>query len=339
MICEREAVMSGMNSEKIMVVEDEWVIADQLCRSLTDLGYTVCGAASTGDEAIRMVEEHRPDLILMDIVLKDKMDGIEAAGRITSQFNIPVLYLTAYTNQEYIERAKQTNPFCYLVKPHNHEELHANIEIALHKHRVDKEIKDYLDRLAKCYKGTIEAVSGAIELRGPYPPGHHQRVAKFTNAIAREMGLSDSSIEGACLAAYLYDVGLVSMPVSIIQDSGQLTGLMLTLYRKYPQYSHNILIAVDFPWPVNDTVLQHRECFDGSGFPRGIKGEDILVEARILAVAHALEDLTSHRTFRNAFPLKQALDEISAHRGSQFDPDVVDACLRLYRERGCKTEG
>jgi HD-GYP domain-containing protein (c-di-GMP phosphodiesterase class II) len=206
--------------------------------------------------------------------------------------------------------------------------------MALHKHRVDKEIKDYLDRLTKCYRGTIEVVSVAIELRGPYPPGHHRQVAEFTHAIAGEMGLSDFSIEGACLAAYVYDIGLVSMPVSIIQDSGQLTGLKLTMYRMYPQYSYDILKAVDFPWPIADIVLQHRECFDGSGFPRGIKEEDIFIEARILAVAHALEDLTSHRAYRNAFPLKQALDEISAHRGSLYDPDVVDACLRLFREKG-----
>jgi HD-GYP domain-containing protein (c-di-GMP phosphodiesterase class II) len=131
----------------------------------------------------------------------------------------------------------------------------------------------------------------------------------------------------------------VSMPVSIIENSGKLTGLMLIMYRKYPQYSYDILEAVDFPWPVADIVLQHRECFDGSGFPKGIKGEDMLIQASILAVAHALEDLTSHRVFREAFPLEQALDEISAHRGSQYDPDVADACLRLFKEKGYKMKG
>jgi putative two-component system response regulator len=331
--------MSSMKSEKIMVVEDEWVVADQLCRCLKDLGYTVCSTASTGDEAIRKVEADRPDLILMDIVLKGKMDGIEAADRINSQFNIPVLYLTAYTNQEYIERAKQTNPFGYLVKPYNQKELYATIEMALHNHRVDKEIKDYLDRLTRCYTGIMKAFSGAIELRGPYAPGHHQRVAYFAHAIAKEMGLPDFSVEGLWLAAHVYDISLVDMPVEILLDAGQLTGHNLTLYRNYPQLSYDILKEVNFLWPIADIALQHRECFDGSGFPRGIKGEDILIEARILAVADVLEDLTSRRVFRNAFPLKQALDEISTHRGSQYDPDVVDAYLRLFNEKGYKTEG
>jgi len=323
-----------MNTQSIMVVEDEWVISEQICKDLKGLGYTVCGTASTGDEAIRKAETENPDLILMDIILKGKMDGIEAAERITSQFDIPVIYLTAYTNHDYIERAKQTKPFGYLVKPFVKKELHINIEMALHKHRIDKNIKSYLERLTKCFKGTIDAVMGAIELRGPYTPGHHQRVAESTRAIANEMGLTDFSVEGLLLAAYVYDISLVNMPTEILQDSGQLTGLKLAMYQTYPQMSYNILKEVDFPWPIADIVLQHRECYDGSGFPKGIKGEDILLRARILAVADAIEDLTSHRAFRNAFPLNEVLEKISADSGSKYDPKVVDVCLKLFREKG-----
>jgi response regulator RpfG family c-di-GMP phosphodiesterase len=325
--------VNGKRCDKIMIVEDEWIVADQLCNNLKELGYMVCATASTGDEAIRNVKENNPDLILMDIVLKNKMDGIEAAEQITSEFNIPVIYLTSYTNHEYIERAKQTKPFGYLVKPFKQGELYANIETALHKHRLEKEIKEYLERLIKCYRGTIENVSGAIELRGPYSPGHHRRVAEFAQAIARKMGLSDFSVEGTCLAAYVYDVGLVCIPLSVIQDSGQLTGLKLNLYRSYPKMSYEILEKIDFPWPVADIVFQHCECYDGSGFPRGIKKNDILIEARVLAVAHALEDLTSHKSSRNAFPLNQALDEIKFYRESKYDPNVVDICVRLFRDK------
>jgi putative two-component system response regulator len=329
-----------MNGEKILVVEDEWAVAKQICSDLKNFGYKVCSTVSTGDGAVRKVAEERPDLILMDIVLKGKMDGIEAAKHIALQSDIPVIYLTAYTKPEYIERAKQTKPFGYLVKPFKEHELYSNIEMALHKHRADKAIKDYLDRLVKCFKGTIDAVSGAIELRGPYAPGHHQRLAKLAQAIAKEMELSDFWMEGLRMAAYVYDIGLVSMPVSIIENSGKLTGLMLIMYRKYPQYSYDILEAVDFPWPVANIVLQHRECFDGSGFPEGINGKDILIEARILAVAVAMEDLTSHRSYRAAFPLNKALEEVSSHSGSnKYDPDVAAACLRLFNQKGYKIEG
>jgi CheY-like chemotaxis protein len=112
-----------IKSVKILVVEDEWVVADQVCRKLKDLGYTVCSTASTGDEAIEKAEAERPDLILMDIVLKGKMDGIEAAERIGSQFDIPIIYLTAYTKPEYIDRAKKTKPFGHLVKPFKEKEF------------------------------------------------------------------------------------------------------------------------------------------------------------------------------------------------------------------------
>jgi len=328
-----------MNSENILVVEDEWIVANQICRNLRNFGYTVCSTASTGDEAIERAEAERPDLILMDIVLNGKMDGIEAADRITSQFDIPVIYLTCYTDQEYIERAKQTKPFGYLVKPYHLKELYANIEMALHKHRIDKEIKDYLDSLIRCHRGTMKAFSEAIELRGPYAPGHHQRVAEFAHAIAKKMELPDPSVEGLWLAAHVYDISFVNIPAEILIDNGQLTGPRLTLYCNYPKMSYDILKEVDFPWPIANIVLQHRECYDGSGFPQGIKGEDILIEARILAVADAIEDLTSGRILRNAVPLKQALNEITAHRGSQYDPAVVDICLRLFNEKGDKTEG
>ena len=330
----------AMNSEKIMVVEDEWIVSERICKSLEDFGYTINSTASTGDEAIRKVEADSPDLILMDIVLKGEMDGIEAANRINSQFNIPMIYMTAYTNQEYIQRAKQTKPFSYLVKPFNQKELHANIEMALHRHLADKEIKDHIDRLRTSYAGTTKAFSEAIELRGRLTPlGHHRHVAFIAHGIAKEMGLPDLTAEGLWLAAHVYDISFVNMPVEIITGAGQLTGDSLTLYREYPQLSYDILAAVDFPWPIADIVLQHRECFDGSGYPRGIMGEDILIEARILAVAIAVEDLTSLRVFRKAFPLKQAFDEINASRGSQYDPTVVAACLRLFNEKGYNAEG
>ena len=325
-----------MNSEKIMVVEDEWIVADQICSNLREFGYTICSTASTGEEAIRKMETERPDLILMDIVLNGEMDGIETADRITLRFDIPIIYLTAYTKPEYIERAKQTKPFGYLVKPFKEYELYSNIEMALYKHRVDKEIKDYLDRLTRYYTGTMKAFSEAIELRGPYAPGHHQRVAEFAHAIAKEVGFPGFSLEGLWLAAHVYDISLVNMPVEILLNAGRLTESSLTLYHNYPQLSYDILKEIDFPWPIAKITLQHRECFDGSGFPQGIRGEDVLIEARILAVADALEDLTSHRAYRKAFPLSEALEEILSHSGSKYDPEVVAACLRLFNKKGYK---
>ena len=111
------------------------------------------------------------------------------------------------------------------------------------------------------------------------------------------------------------------------------------MYQSYPEAAYDTLKKIECIWPLADIILQHRECYDGSGFPRGIKGETSFIEARILAVAHALEDLTTHRSYRNAVPLNEALEEISANSGSQYDPNVVAACLRLFNEKGYTTEG
>jgi hypothetical protein len=188
--------------------------------------------------------------------------------------------------------------------------------------------------LERNLKGAIDVISETIEAKGPYAPGHHRHVAALASAIAREMGLTDFQVQGIELAAVVYDIGLMTIPIEFLQDNERLEGLKLTMYQGHPQAGHDALKKIEFPWPIAETILQHRECYDGSGFPQGIRGEVILIEARILAVAAALEDLTTHKSFRSAFPLSAALDKISSESGSKYDPEVVAACLRLFREKG-----
>ncbi len=150
--------------------------------------------------------------------------------------------------------------------------------------------------------------------------------------------MTDFQVEGIELAACIYDIGTVNIPAEILKEAERLEGIKLTIYQTYPEAAYDTLKKIECIWPIADIVLQHRELYDGSGFPRGIKGEEILIEARILAVTHALEDLTTYRSFRNAFPLGEALEIISSRSGSKYDPVVVDACLKLFREKGFKFE-
>jgi len=150
------------------------------------------------------------------------------------------------------------------------------------------------------------------------------------------MGLTDFQVQGIELASVVYDIGLIDIPIEYLQHANRLDGIKLALYQGYPQTGYDVLKKLEFPWPIADIILKHRECYDGSGFPLRIKGEAILIEARILAVAYALEDLTTHRSFRNAFPLSEALEKISSHSGSKYDPDIVAACLRLFTEKEYK---
>ncbi len=205
--------------------------------------------------------------------------------------------------------------------------------------RAEIALQESHTRLERNLKGTIDVISETIEAKGPYAPGHHRHVSTLTSAIARELGLTGFQVQGIELAAAVYDIGLMTIPIEFLQDSERLDGVKLTLYQGYPKTGHDALKKIEFPWPIAEIILQHRECYDGSGFPQGIRGEEILIEARILAVANAIEDLTTHKSFRKAFPVNEVLEKISAHSGTKYDPDVVAACLRLFKEKGYNMEG
>lgn len=193
--------------------------------------------------------------------------------------------------------------------------------------------------LERNMKGALDVLSETIERKGPYAIGHHRRVAALASAIAREMRLPEFQAKGIELAAAVYDIGLMTIPLEFLQDRDQLDGIKLMMYQGYPQAGHDALKKIESPWPIAEIILQHRECFDGSGFPQGLKKANILIEARVLAVADAVEDLTTHRSYRNAFSLDQALESISPHNGSKYDPEVVAGCLRLFKEKGYKMKG
>ncbi len=212
------------------------------------------------------------------------------------------------------------------------------IEIEKRK-KVEAALQESHAKLERNLKGAIDVISETIERKGPNAPGYHRSIVALASAIAREMGLTDFQVRGIELAAAVYDIGLMTIPIEFLQDNERLDGIKLTLYQGYPQVGHDALKKIEFPWPIAEIILQHRECYDGSGFPQGIKGEEILIEARILAVTTALKDLTTHKSFRNAFPINEALEEISSHSGSKYDSKVVDACLRLFQEKGYRLEG
>jgi putative two-component system response regulator len=328
-----------MDKTKIMIVEDEGIVANDIARQLTDMGYDVVATVYSGEAAVDKAREVHPDLVVMDIVLAGKMDGIEAAEKIKASADIPVVYLTAYADEKTLGRAKISGPSGYVLKPVEKKQLHVAIELALHRHGIELNLQNNHTRIYGSMKGMIDAIGETIELRGPYTAGHHERVSRLATAIAREMGLTDLHVEGIELASAIYDIGTVNIPVEILQDAERLEGIKLTIYQSHPEAAYDTLKKIECIWPIADIVLQHRECYDGSGFPRRIKGEAILIEARVLSVAVVLEDLTTHRSYRNAFPLNEALEKISSQSGIKYDSGVVAACLNLFNERGYKREG
>jgi PAS domain S-box-containing protein/putative nucleotidyltransferase with HDIG domain len=179
-------------------------------------------------------------------------------------------------------------------------------------------------------EGTIEAVARTTEMRDPYTAGHQERVARLSCAIAQKMGLDAETVKGLRVAGLLHDVGKVSVAAEILSKPSALSPLEFSLVKEHSNVGHGILKGIVFPWPVAEMVLQHHERLDGSGYPRGLKGDAILLEAKILAVADVVEAMASHRPYRPALGVDAALKEIQAERGTRYDAETVDACLGLF---------
>lgn len=190
------------------------------------------------------------------------------------------------------------------------------------------------ERLRKNMGAVIQAMSTAIEKRDPYTAGHQRRVAKLCRAIATEMGFSWEEIQGLRMAAAIHDLGKINVPAAILNKYGPMSEHEMGIIRMHPRTAYDILKGIPFPWPVAETIYQHHERLDGSGYPRHLKGDDILLEARILAVADVVESMASYRPYRPEIELKSAIEELRGHRGTLYDPRVVDICIALITEKG-----
>ncbi|MCX5997862.1 MAG: PAS domain S-box protein [Chloroflexi bacterium] len=190
--------------------------------------------------------------------------------------------------------------------------------------------KKYRDAL----QSIIVAMSKFNESRDPYTTSHEHRVTELTCAIAAGMGLPQEQIGGIRLSSYIHDSGKLALPLEILMYRGKLTEMQMSLVRAHPQNAYNILVDIEFPWPIAITVWQHHERLDGSGYPQGLRGGDIILEARILAVADVVEAMASARPYRPALGIDKALEEISNGKGKLYDPAVVDVCLKLFKKEG-----
>lgn len=179
----------------------------------------------------------------------------------------------------------------------------------------------------------IEAIAATVEARDPYTAGHQRRVAQLASAIALEMGLPDDQVRGLYLAATIHDLGKIRIPAEILSKPGALNPVEFELVKTHPQTGYDIIKDMKFPWPIAQMVLQHHERLDGGGYPQRLTGEQMLLEAKILGVADVVEAMSSHRPYRAGLGLDAALDEISQQRGIRYDPEVVDSCLTLFREK------
>jgi len=200
--------------------------------------------------------------------------------------------------------------------------------------RVEEELQLTLESLRNAVGVTIQVLVSAVEVRDPYTAGHQLRVADLARAIATDMGLCQDKIEGIRMTASIHDIGKLSIPAEILSKPTKLTEIEFSLIKEHAQSGYEMLKNVASPWPLAQIVYQHHERMNGSGYPRNLKGDEILMEARIMAVADVVEAIASHRPYRAALGIEAALEEIEKNNGILYDNAVVDACLRLFREKG-----
>ncbi len=246
---------------------------------------------------------------------KTLIEDVKKKGSVNN-FEIEILTKTGKTKNVIISATLDENIISAMV-----------MDISEHK-RTEEQLKQCFNKLKSILDGTVNALASTVEKRDPYTAGHQQGVTRLARAIGNEMGLPDDQIEGIRVAGVVHDIGKIYVAAEILNKPVKLTDIEMALVKTHAQSGYEILKTIEFPWPVADVVLQHHERLDGSGYPKGLSGEDILLEARILAVADVVEAMASNRPYREAPGIDKALGEIAAKRGILYDLEVVDCLLQ-----------
>jgi putative nucleotidyltransferase with HDIG domain len=330
----------------ILVVDDEESVRHLLSRVLLMGGYE-CTLAADAAEARKFIKDRNFELILCDVTMPGE-SGIDFIRYVGAEYpDTATIMVTAVDDPEIAETALEAGIYGYMIKPFNVNEVIINVrnslrrrelEIAdrVYRRELEQKVEERTAELRETLEGTILALTMTVEYRDPYTSGHQQRVSDLAGAIAKEMGFPKDKIMGIRMAGVIHDIGKIAIPVEILSKPGRLSKTEFDLIKIHSQVGYDILKSIKFPWPIAQIVLQHHERMDGSGYPQGLSGEDILMEARIMAVADVVEAMASHRPYRPAVGIDKALEEISKNREALYDPEVVDACLMLFKDKGFK---
>ncbi len=254
---------------------------------------------------------------------------------------VPIIFISALQEPEDKVNAFKAGGLDYIVKPFQIEEVLARVETHLALDRAyaemesrveerTRELYDAREELLRTLMQTIDAMGMAMEKRDPYTAGHQHRVSDLAVSIAQKINMDDEQVTAVRLGALIHDIGKISVPTELLTRPGKLSEAEMNVIRMHPQAGYEIVKDIDFPWPLADIVRQHHERYDGTGYPQGLHGEEILPEARVIAVADVLEAMVSHRPYRPGLDLDIGLNELRDYRGSRYDSKIVDAALSLF---------
>ena len=343
-------------AKTILVVDDEKEVRDLLCDGLSEFGY-LCTPVGGGPEALRHMEGGRFSVVLTDINMPG-MDGIQLLENIRHlHTDVDVILITGSRNAEMAIRALRRGASDYLTKPFHLDEVRLTVQRTLEKRRLIRENRDYQQglekrvrertqellkkngeirrlyrKLSKSYQATLEALAGALETRDRETRGHCMRVAAYTAFVAGKMGITGQALADIRIGALLHDIGKIGIPDAILLKPGRLTSREREIMKEHPTIGARLLAGIQFLEGAVPVVLSHQECFDGSGYPDGLRGDRIPLGARIFSVVDTYDAMTSDRPYRRAVSYAEALREIRQHAGTQFDPRVVKEFESIARE-------
>ncbi|MDJ0781096.1 MAG: response regulator [Desulfosarcinaceae bacterium] len=324
---------------QILIVDDDDAIRDVLLHGIRHIGID-CYAAESGLAALEILQRHEIDIVVSDINMPG-MNGLELTQQIKAQYDCDVMIMTGFVGTFTYEEIIGRGASDFIQKPIRIPEFIARIKriIAERDTRDERnqaltEIQRNLGKFKRAMDGIVQAMSLTVEFRDPYTAGHQERVAQLACAIAAHMGLPQDRINGLRMAAIIHDLGKITIPAEILCKPGKLLPLEYELIKNHVQAGYDILKKIEFPWPLADIIYQHHERLDGSGYPNGVEGEQIHLEARIIAVSDVFETIASHRPYRPSLGINSAVEEIRANMGRLYDPVVAEACLHVVEEEG-----
>jgi len=336
---------------RILIVDDEAPIRSLLSQTLAAVGYE-CRTAADAGEARKVLAADEVDLLLSDINMPGE-SGLDLVRHALSESpELAVIMVTAIDDHIVANSMLEAGVFDYIAKPIDRNRVLISVANACRRKSLEMSNRQYresleqkvaeqteslqqtLTQLRNAFDGITQAIVHIVETRDPYTAGHQKRVARLAGAIATEMSCPRKTIDGVINAGNIHDLGKISVPSEVLSKPGRLTSIEFELIKTHSAVGHEILKDIDFPWPIADIIHQHHEKIDGSGYPQGISGDDILIEARILTVADVLEAMASHRPYRPALGIDIAIDELMKNRGSLYEPAAVDACVSLLQDKG-----
>jgi putative nucleotidyltransferase with HDIG domain len=340
-----------MAGERVLVVDDEEAVRASIGAVLSRSGYTPVLAASTSDAVDLLQADPMICLMLADVMLPD-VDGLRLLDQIVLDYpTLPVVVFTGIQEIQVAISAFRRGASDYLLKPVEPEQMLAAVGRAVEQARLRQlnlAYREHLEQmvaartrklraamldLERSYDITLEAMGDALDLRDAETEGHSRRVTAYTTAIAREMGLDAGELRVIARGAFLHDIGKIATPDSVLLKPGRLDGDEMARMREHCRLGYEMIKKIPFLSEASEIIYAHQECFDGTGYPRGLKGEEIPLGARIFAIADTLDAITSDRPYRKGRGFAEAREEIRRCSGTQFDPQIVEVYLRIPAER------